>query len=66
MARWGMPGPVLYGGAPVTNIRNLSSPHWRGWLGTRNRCLVPAGALKIVARGRSSSKIALSIGLGTG
>jgi putative SOS response-associated peptidase YedK len=35
MARWGMPGPPLYGGAPVTNIRNASSPHWRGWLGKR-------------------------------
>ena len=42
MARWGMPGSVQYGGAPVTNIRNLDSPHWRGWLGRRNRCLVPA------------------------
>ena len=42
MARWGMPGPPQYGGAPVTNIRNLTSPHWRGWLGRRNRCLVPA------------------------
>jgi putative SOS response-associated peptidase YedK len=37
MARWGMPGPPHYGGAPVTNIRNLSSPHWRGWLGLGNR-----------------------------
>jgi putative SOS response-associated peptidase YedK len=42
MARWGMPGPPQYGSAPVTNIRNLDSPHWRGWLGVRNRCLVPA------------------------
>ena len=42
MARWGMPGPPQYGGAPVTNIRNLASPHWQGWLGRRNRCLVPA------------------------
>jgi putative SOS response-associated peptidase YedK len=42
MARWGMPGPPQFGGQPVTNIRNVSSPHWRGWLGTRNRCLVPA------------------------
>jgi putative SOS response-associated peptidase YedK len=40
MARWGMPGPAQYGGAPVTNIRNVRSPHWRGWLGRRNRCLV--------------------------
>jgi len=42
MARWGMPGPPRYGGQPVTNIRNVSSPHWRGWLGAKNRCLVPA------------------------
>jgi putative SOS response-associated peptidase YedK len=42
MARWGMPGPPQYGGQPVTNIRNLTSPHWRGWLGRRNRCIVPA------------------------
>jgi putative SOS response-associated peptidase YedK len=42
MARWGMPGPPQFGGAPVTNIRNLTSPHWRGWLGKRNRCVVPA------------------------
>ena len=33
MARWGMPGPPQYGGQPVTNIRNIASPHWRGWLG---------------------------------
>ena len=25
MARWGMPGPPQYGGAPVTNIRNLAA-----------------------------------------
>jgi putative SOS response-associated peptidase YedK len=41
MARWGMPGPPQFCGRPVTNIRNVSSPHWRGWLGTRNRCLIP-------------------------
>jgi putative SOS response-associated peptidase YedK len=29
MARWGMPAPPQFGGAPVTNIRNLGSPHWR-------------------------------------
>ena len=42
MARWRMPGPPQYSGAPVTNIRNLDSPHWRGWLGKRNRWIVPA------------------------
>jgi putative SOS response-associated peptidase YedK len=25
----------------VTNIRNLSSAHWKKWLGPANRCLVP-------------------------
>jgi putative SOS response-associated peptidase YedK len=42
LARWGMPGPPQYGGQPVTNIRNVKSPHWRGWLGKRSRCIVPA------------------------
>ena len=42
MARWGMPGPPQFGGQPVTNIRNVASPHWRGWLSVRTRCLVPA------------------------
>ena len=32
MARLGMPGPPQFGGQPVTNIRNVASPHWRGWL----------------------------------
>jgi putative SOS response-associated peptidase YedK len=31
MMRWGMPAPPKFGG-PVTNIRNTSSPHRRGWL----------------------------------
>jgi putative SOS response-associated peptidase YedK len=45
MARWGMPSPfeILKGKNrdPVTNIRNVSSPHWRRWLGVENRCVVP-------------------------
>ena len=32
MMRWGMPPPPRTGGPPVTNIRNTSSPQWRGWL----------------------------------
>ena len=32
MMRWGMPPPPRAGGYPVTNMRNMSSPHWRGWL----------------------------------
>jgi putative SOS response-associated peptidase YedK len=41
MMRWGMPPPPKFGGTPVTNIRNTSSPHWRGWLKPENRCLLP-------------------------
>jgi putative SOS response-associated peptidase YedK len=39
--RWGLPGPQSTGGAPVTNIRNIKSPHWRALLKTQHRCLVP-------------------------
>lgn len=42
MMRWGMPGPVKFGERPCTNIRNVASPHWRGWLKPAHRCLVPA------------------------
>ena len=42
MARWGMPGPPQFGGAPITNIRNVKSAHWRRWLGPASRCIVPA------------------------
>jgi len=42
LARWGMPGPPQFGGQPVTNIRNVKSPHWRRSLGKGNRCIVPA------------------------
>jgi putative SOS response-associated peptidase YedK len=52
LARWGMPGPVQYGGIPVTNIRNVSSPHWRGWLSPKNRCIVPATAFCEYADGK--------------
>jgi putative SOS response-associated peptidase YedK len=44
MMRWGMPAPPKFGGPPVTNIRNTTSPHWRGWLKPENRCLVPANS----------------------
>jgi putative SOS response-associated peptidase YedK len=43
MMRWGMP-PPKFGWLPVTNIRDTSSPHWRGWLNPENRCLVPANS----------------------
>jgi putative SOS response-associated peptidase YedK len=41
LARWGMPSPPQFGGAPITNVRNVKSPHWRRWLGPANRCVVP-------------------------
>jgi putative SOS response-associated peptidase YedK len=41
LMRWGMPPPPRTGGPPVTNIRNTTSPHWRGWLKPESRCLVP-------------------------
>lgn len=46
MARWGMPSPAFAlkgkkSDSGVTNVRNLSSPHWRRWLGAENRCVVP-------------------------
>ena len=42
MMRWGFPPPPNLGTAPVTNVRNLKSPYWRGWLKAEWRCLVPA------------------------
>jgi putative SOS response-associated peptidase YedK len=47
---WGMPEPLQFGGAPITNIRNVGSPHWRGWLGKQNRCIVPATSFLRVRR----------------
>ena len=44
MMRRGMPPPPRAGGFPVTNIRNTTSPHWRGWLKPESRCLVPANS----------------------
>ena len=46
MARWGLPSPrfALEGkkmDKGVTNVRNVTSPHWRRWLGLESRCLVP-------------------------
>ena len=51
MMRWGMPPPPRTGGPPVTNIRNTSSPHWRGWLKPENRCLGPGQQLRRVRAG---------------
>lgn len=42
--RWGMPGPAVAQGKPVTNIRNTTSPWWKRWLGPESRCVVPASS----------------------
>jgi putative SOS response-associated peptidase YedK len=41
MMRWGFPPPPNLGTRPVTNVRNVKSPYWRGWLKPEFRCLVP-------------------------
>lgn len=44
MLQWGMPTPSAYvNGADrgVTNIRNVTSPHWRRWLTPESRCIIP-------------------------
>ena len=40
--RWGFPPPPRLGNRPITNVRNIASPYWRGWLKRGFRCLVPA------------------------
>src|SRR5271170_5391408 len=63
IARWGMPGPPQFGGQPVTNIRNIASPHWRRWLGQASRCIVPPTSFCEYAarsRARQTPKFALS------
>ena len=42
--RWGFPPPPNLGNRPVTNVRNVASPYWRGWLKPEFRCLVPVTA----------------------
>ncbi|KQP62798.1 SOS response-associated peptidase [Methylobacterium sp. Leaf112] len=44
MFRWGIPGPKQFGEHPVTNVRNVKSPHWRPWLKPEFRCLVPVSS----------------------
>jgi putative SOS response-associated peptidase YedK len=38
---WGFPPPPNLSTALVTNVRNLKSSYWRGWLKAEWRCLVP-------------------------
>jgi putative SOS response-associated peptidase YedK len=36
-----MPAPPQFSGAPIANIRNVKSSHWRGCLKPQQRCEVP-------------------------
>jgi putative SOS response-associated peptidase YedK len=45
LMRWGMPLPPRTGGPPVTNIRNTTSPHWRGWLKSKTAAWCRSTAL---------------------
>src|SRR3954469_1343103 len=42
LMRWGFPPPPKPGTQPVTNVRNVKSPYWRGWLRPEWRCVFPA------------------------
>jgi putative SOS response-associated peptidase YedK len=42
LMRWGFPPPPQRSSPLVTNVRNVASPYWRGWLKPEWRCLVPA------------------------
>lgn len=42
MMMWGFPGPAAAKSRPITNVRNLDSPFWRGALNSPDRrCIVP-------------------------
>lgn len=63
--RWGLPGPPQFGGAPVTNIRNVISPHWRSVLGVAHRCPLIRAMIKVLRpkiRGRINAGAADSAG----
>jgi putative SOS response-associated peptidase YedK len=42
LMRWGFPPPPKVGTQPVSNVRNVKSPYWRGWLKPEWRAMVPA------------------------
>ena len=56
MLRWGMQGPAQLGGAPITNIRDVKSPHWRRWLGVSSRCIAPVTSEYADAKPRKAPK----------
>ena len=71
MARWGMPSPqfVLKGKATdpgVTNVRNVTSPHWRRWLGEGSRCIVPFTSFSEYDTDLDGKKVPIWFALGEG
>lgn len=58
MMRWGFPPPPFVRGShTVQNVRNLGSNHWKPWLKTGQRCLVPATAFSEYQDGPSPKDI---------
>jgi putative SOS response-associated peptidase YedK len=41
LARWGIPAPLAFSAASITNIRNTKNRYWEPWLKIENRCVVP-------------------------
>lgn len=63
--RWGMPTPPKYLGGKkrdpgLTNVRYPNSPHWRRWMGTESRCVVPFNAFSEWQAGNGPRWFALS------
>jgi hypothetical protein len=53
--RWGFPPPsFIKSKAPVTNVRNIASGHWKAWLGQGHRCLVRLPRSPSSTSGRAS------------
>jgi hypothetical protein len=50
-----LPPPPRTGGPPVTNIRNTSSPYWRGWLKPREPMSGAVQQLRRICAGAKSS-----------
>ncbi len=65
MLRWGMPTPPIYvkgeADSGVTNIRNLTSPHWRRWQGVESRCAVPATSFSEYGRKKKEGPVEVDI-----
>ncbi len=71
MAHGGMPSPqfALKGqtvDSGVTNVRNVTSPHWRRWLGAESRCVVPFTSFSEYDTDLDGKKIPVWFALGEG